>query len=163
MTGMFPRSDRRVYTSREASHLTGVPQRSITGWARRGDVPSGRRGRRLMFSFADLVEIMLRRRLGRAAAEHPRYKGEWARLAGELFRGGAAAAELGLEHISVDPEVLSGEPAIVGTRIHVMFAGALADNGETGTLLNNYGLNAEQAEDARRWKLLAETYPRGRG
>ena len=114
-----------------------------------------------MFSFSDLVEIMLRHRLkredgtNRTLARHQFVK--------ELSCGGAAAAEQGLEHISVDPEVLSGEPAIAGTRIHAMFVGNLAYNGDTKILLEDYGLNAEQIGDALRWKLLAETYPEGSG
>ena len=114
-----------------------------------------------MFSFSDLVEIMLRNRQGPEGTEN---RGMLrCVVTEELSRGGKAAAEQNLGHISVDPEVLSGEPAVAGTRIHAMFVGNLAYNGDAKILLEDYGLNAEQIKDALKWKLLAETYPEGGG
>lgn len=77
----------------------------------------------------------------------------------DLSRGGWAYVELGdLEHISVDPECMSGTPTIRGTRIQAMFVGkeALSQGGRR--ILRGYKLSDEQINDAARWRDKALSY-----
>lgn len=82
------------------------------------------------------------------------------RLASDLRRGGWAARELGdLEHIEVNPNRLSGRPAIRGKRV---FAETAADMASTKdgvrTLKRDYGLTKAQIRDAVRWRDRVRTY-----
>lgn len=75
------------------------------------------------------------------------------RIAGDLRRGGWAVRDLpGLESIEVDPDRLSGRPAIRGTRVPAEFVAQLART-EQGrrTLKGDYGVTARQIKDASRW------------
>lgn len=70
-----------------------------------------------------------------------------------LQRGGWAAREIpNLRNIEVDPDRLSGRPAIRGTRVPADTAGPLAQTAEGRAILKaDYDLTMAQIEDARRW------------
>ena len=79
----------------------------------------------------------------------------------DLSKGGWAYVELGdLEHISVDPECMSGTPTIRGTRIQAMFVGKEARSKQGLRLLRGYRLSEKQIEDAARWRDKALGYAR---
>ena len=79
----------------------------------------------------------------------------------DLSKGGWAYAELGdLEHISVDPDCMSGTPTIRGTRIQAMFVGKEALSKQGRRLLRGYRLSDEQIDDAARWRDKALDYAR---
>ena len=77
----------------------------------------------------------------------------------DLSKGGWAYAELGdLEHISVDPECMSGTPTIRGARITAMFVGKEARSQQGLRLLSGYRLSDQQMDDAARWREKALGY-----
>ena len=79
----------------------------------------------------------------------------------DLSKGGWAYAELGdLEHISVDPECMSGTPTIRGTRITAMFVGKEARAKQGRRILRGYRLSDQQIDDAARWREKALGYAR---
>ena len=205
-------SCRRVYNSREASHLSGLTPRRLGQWTRRGYIPSGLDGGRRVFSYRDVAEAMAVRKLleagfdavkVRRAVDYLRNdfgewplqdaplsrsdKGQWlvledgplwdaaSKVAGTgvieeavgrllavgeyLSKGGWAYVELGdLEHISVDPECMSGTPTIRGTRIEAMFVGKEARSEQGQRILEGYRLTPQQIEDAARWRDKALSY-----
>lgn len=71
----------------------------------------------------------------------------------DLARGGWAAREIpDLAHIEVDPDRLSGRPAIRGRRIAADDVAEMAATSEGLHILRqDYGLTDEEIEDARRW------------
>jgi DNA-binding transcriptional MerR regulator/uncharacterized protein (DUF433 family) len=75
------------------------------------------------------------------------------RIASELRRGGWAVREApDLRHIEVDPDLLSGTPAVKGSRIAAEFAGSMAQAPAGERLLRlEYGLTKAQIADAKRW------------
>ncbi len=81
-------------------------------------------------------------------------------LAMDLRRGGWAARELGdLEHIEVNPNRLSGRPAIRGKRVFAETAAEMASS-KVGirTLKRDFGLTSAQIRDAVRWSDRVRTY-----
>lgn len=81
-------------------------------------------------------------------------------LAHDLRSGGWAARELGdLEHIEVNPNRLSGRPAIRGTRVFAQTAAVMAGsvNGRQ-SLHRDYGLSGAQVRDAVRWYERVQAY-----
>ena len=84
------------------------------------------------------------------------------RIVGLLQRGGWAARELrDLEHIQVDPRILSGRPVVRGTRLAAEKVAHLAAvDGGRATLAADYNLRPEQIRDAQRWWAAAEAYER---
>jgi uncharacterized protein (DUF433 family)/DNA-binding transcriptional MerR regulator len=74
-------------------------------------------------------------------------------IRGRLARGGWAVRALpDLEHIEVDPDRLSGRPAIRGRRIAAQdVAEIAADPGGVELLRRDYDLTAPQIADAGRW------------
>ncbi len=75
------------------------------------------------------------------------------KIASQLERGGWAVRKLtDLQHVEVDPDRLSGRPAIRGRRIAVSDVAEIADepNG-LETLTEGYGLDEHQIYDAKRW------------
>lgn len=81
-------------------------------------------------------------------------------LAHDLRRGGWAARELGdLEHIEVNPNRLSGRPAIRGTRVFAQTAAALGGSASgRKSLHRDYGLSGAQIRDAVRWYERVQAY-----
>lgn len=81
-------------------------------------------------------------------------------IVGLLQHGGWAARQLGgLEHIEVDPKVLSGRPAIRGTRIPAEKVAHLASRpGGRRILTADYELSTAEIEDAARWWAAAQGY-----
>ena len=202
----------RVYTSREASHLSGLTPFRLGQWARHGYIPSCMEEGRRMFSYRDVAEAIAVHKLllakfnpqkVRRAVNYLRKdfgewplqdaplsrsdKGAWLVLEDEplwdaasevagtgvieaavgelrsvrddLSRGGWAYVELGdLEHISVDPECMSGTPTIRGTRIQAMFVGKEARSEGGQRILRGYRLSDEQINDADRWRDKALSY-----
>ena len=202
----------RVYSSREASHLSGLTPYRLGQWARRGYIPSGVEGGRRVFSYRDIAEAMAVRKLLEAEFNAPKIrraidylrdefgdwplqdaplsrsdKGQWlvlkdgplwdaaSKVAGTgvmeeavgrlldvgeyLSKGGWAYVELGdLEHISVDPECMSGVPTIRGTRIEAMFVGKEARSKQGLRILEGYRLTPQQIDDAARWRDKALSY-----
>lgn len=75
------------------------------------------------------------------------------KIAVDLRRGGWAARQLDdLRHIEVDPDRLSGRPVIAGLRVPAEDVARLATSkGGRKTLRDEYGLSAEQIDDAVRW------------
>ena len=153
---------RRVYTSREASHLSGLTPRRLGQWTRRGYIPSGLDGGRRVFSYRDIAEAMAVRKLLEAGFGTGAMKeavGLLSAVEEELSKGGWAYVELGdLEHISVDPECMSGTPTIRGTRIEAMFVGKEAHSEQGQRILEGYRLTPQQIEDAARWRDKALSY-----
>lgn len=82
------------------------------------------------------------------------------KLALHLRHGGWAARELGdLQHIEVNPNRLSGRPAIRGTRVFAESAAEMASTREgVRTLKQDYGLTGAQIRDAVRWLDRVRTY-----
>ena len=204
----------RVYTSREASHLSGLTPFRLGQWARHGYIPSCLEEGRRMFSYRDVAEAIAVHKLLQAnfntrkvrrAVDYLREdfgdwplqdaplsrsdKGAWlvledgplwdaaSEVAGtgvikaavgnlrsvrdDLSKGGWAYVELGnLEHISVDPECMSGTPTIRGTRIQAMFVGKEARSKQGLRLLRGYRLSKKQINDAVRWRDKALSYAR---
>lgn len=90
-------------------------------------------------------------------SRHPRHGmlklGDIRRIARDLRRGGWAVRDLpDLESIEVDPDRLSGRPAIRGTRVPAELVARLAgtDQGRR-TLRADYGIAGRQVRDAARW------------
>lgn len=81
-------------------------------------------------------------------------------LASDLARGGWAAREIpSLRHIEVDPDRLSGRPAIRGKRVPAELAARMAETPQGADLLmHDYGLTRDEIEDARRWWHAVERY-----
>lgn len=78
----------------------------------------------------------------------------------DLRRGGWAARENpGLRHIEVDPDRLSGHPAIKGKRVPADRAGALAET-ENGLriLREDYKLSEAEIQDAHAWWAAVQRY-----
>lgn len=74
-------------------------------------------------------------------------------ISGQLRRGGwATRIHPELEHIEVDPDRLSGRPAITGTRIAARDVAETAErpNG-VETLKEGYGLKEAEIHDAQTW------------
>jgi len=71
----------------------------------------------------------------------------------DLQRGGWAARQLpDLRHIVVDPDVLSGRPAIRGRRVPVSLVAELAvAPGGQDVLFEDYDLSPAEIQDAVRW------------
>jgi uncharacterized protein (DUF433 family)/DNA-binding transcriptional MerR regulator len=84
------------------------------------------------------------------------------RVATDLHRGGWAARQVpGLRHISVDPDTLSGRPAIKGRRVPVSLVAELADTLDGLEILHeDYDLSDEEIDDAVRWWRAASGYER---
>jgi uncharacterized protein (DUF433 family) len=81
------------------------------------------------------------------------------RIAVDLNRGGWAARELpDLQHIEVNPDRLSGRPAIRGRRVPARSVAELALAGGTDVLTDEYGLNSSEISDATRWWEVARRY-----
>lgn len=115
-----------------------------------------------MFSYRDVAEAMAVRKLLEAGFETGVSKEAVGRLSAveeDLSKGGWAYVELGdLEHISVDPECMSGTPTIRGTRIEAMFVGKEAHSEQGLRILEGYRLTPQQIEDAARWRDKALSY-----
>lgn len=75
------------------------------------------------------------------------------RVVADLHRGGWAVRELpNLNHIEVDPDRLSGRPAIRGSRVPVSLVAELVDEPDgIEALHEDYDLTDDQIDDARRW------------
>lgn len=75
------------------------------------------------------------------------------RIAADLHRGGWAVREIpDLRHIEVDPDRLSGRPAIRGRRVAAEEVAELADApGGVEILRADYSLDERQVDDAVRW------------
>jgi DNA-binding transcriptional MerR regulator len=87
-------------------------------------------------------------------------RGSLERIAVDLNRGGWAVRSIpDLQHIEVDPEVLSGTPAIRGHRVSVEKVALLATT-EAGlrTLTDDYELSGPEIRDAVRWWEIAHSY-----
>lgn len=79
--------------------------------------------------------------------------GDLRRIADDLRRGGWAVRDLpSLRHIEVDPDRLSGRPAVKGTRVAAELVAHLATTMEgRQTLKRDYDISEKQMVDARRW------------
>ena len=75
------------------------------------------------------------------------------RVSADLHRGGWAVRQLpGLRHIEVDPDRLSGRPAIRGRRVPISLVVELAATLEGEEILReDYDLSSHQIHDAQRW------------
>jgi len=82
------------------------------------------------------------------------------RVAVDLTQGGWAARQLpGLRHIEVNPDRLSGRPTIRGRRVPVALVAELADEPDGVEMLHeDYDLDEEQIDDARRWWKATRSY-----
>lgn len=71
----------------------------------------------------------------------------------KLSRGGwAVVLEPSLEHISIDPDYLSGRPAIKGRRVSAVDVATLAgDPGGEKILLDHFRLGRAEIDDAVKW------------
>ncbi|MCW2982199.1 MAG: hypothetical protein JWO14_3926 [Solirubrobacterales bacterium] len=80
-------------------------------------------------------------------------RGNLRRIAVDLNRGGWAVRSIpDLQHIEVDPEVLSGTPTIRGHRVSVEKVALLAETeGGLRTLADDYELSGPEIRDAVRW------------
>lgn len=81
-------------------------------------------------------------------------------IAKTLSKGGWAAKENPeLQHIEINPQRLSGRPVIKGTRVPAELVGDLSAT-EAGkrSLLEDYGLNEDQINDARIWWRTVQGY-----
>lgn len=86
--------------------------------------------------------------------------GNLRKLAQQLEHGGWAVRDLeNLQHIEVNPDRLSGRPAIRGTRVFAETAAqlGLSDEGRK-TLRVDFGLNDDQIMDAVRWLERVRSY-----
>ncbi len=81
-------------------------------------------------------------------------------VAADLHRGGWAVRELpNLSHIVVDPDTLSGRPAIKGRRVPVSLVAELADTIDGLDILHeDYDLSNDEIEDAVKWSNAAASY-----
>jgi uncharacterized protein (DUF433 family) len=79
--------------------------------------------------------------------------GDLQRIADHLRRGGWVVRDLpNLRHIEVDPDRLSGRPAVKGTRVPAELVAHLAITQEgRQTLKRDYDISEKQMVDARRW------------
>lgn len=146
---------RPAYTAAEFSEITGL---SVEEAARRGG-RAAKNPERRVFSWRDALgtlSLLIRSDVGGGG-----------RLAGygeaeEVLRnGGMAWRDLDgrIQHISIDPDRLSGIPEIAGTRVHAMFVGLEAERpGGRKILTRSYDLTPEQIEDAVRWSRQALSY-----
>jgi uncharacterized protein (DUF433 family) len=74
------------------------------------------------------------------------------RLASDLSAGGWAARSLPIRHIEVNPDRLSGRPVIRNRRVAAELVAELAETTRgVDTLKHDYGLSAQEIEDAQRW------------
>jgi uncharacterized protein (DUF433 family) len=75
------------------------------------------------------------------------------KIAGQLERGGWAVRKLtDLRHVEVDPDRLSGRPAIRGRRIAASEVAEISEEPDgIETLVEGYGLDEAEIDDARRW------------
>ena len=82
------------------------------------------------------------------------------KIVGLLQHGGWAARDIpDLEHIEVNPRILSGHPSIRGTRLPVEKVAHIADRpGGMRLLAADYDLSADQIRDAQRWWRQTEGY-----
>ncbi|MEA2385538.1 MAG: hypothetical protein QOH72_5509 [Solirubrobacteraceae bacterium] len=81
------------------------------------------------------------------------------KIAEDLHRGGWAVRQVpDLRFIEVDPERLSGRPAIRGRRIAAEDVAQLAEEAGEDVLREDYGLNADEIRDARRWWRAVQEY-----
>jgi uncharacterized protein (DUF433 family) len=81
------------------------------------------------------------------------------KIAEDLHRGGWAVRQVpDLRHIEVDPDRLSGRPAIRGRRIAAEDVAQLAEEGAEDVLREDYGLTREEIADARRWWRAVQEY-----
>jgi uncharacterized protein (DUF433 family) len=104
---------------------------------------------------ADRVLYDIGRRGWQQVTDHDLVK-----VVGLLEHGGWAARELrDLQHIKVNPRILSGRPAVRGTRMPVEKVAHLArtDQGRH-TLRSDYELSDEEIRDAQRWWEATEAY-----
>lgn len=85
--------------------------------------------------------------------------GDLRKIAADLHRGGWAAREVpDLAHIEVDPDRLSGRPAIRGRRVAARAVAELAEAGGTDVLIDEYELDTDEIRDAQRWWEAASSY-----
>jgi uncharacterized protein (DUF433 family) len=79
--------------------------------------------------------------------------GDLRRIADHLRRGGWVVRQLpNLRYIEVDPDRLSGRPAVKGTRVPAELVAHLARTQEgRRTLKRDYDISEKQMSDARRW------------
>lgn len=87
--------------------------------------------------------------------------GNLAVIANRLDRGGWAVRELpDLHHVEVNPDRLSGRPAIRGRRVAARDVAEMAEpsGGGVAELKEGYELTDEQIVDARRWWKVAREY-----
>lgn len=86
--------------------------------------------------------------------------GKLKRLALQLNRGGWATRDLpGLRSIIVDPDLMSGRPAIRGRRIAVADVVSIASEpAGHKMLMSDYDLTAKQIDDALAWWTASERY-----
>jgi uncharacterized protein (DUF433 family)/DNA-binding transcriptional MerR regulator len=84
------------------------------------------------------------------------------RVVADLRRGGWAVRQMpDLRHITVDPDLLSGRPAITGRRVPVSLVAELAAAPDGSEVLReDYDLSPDQIEDAVRWWEATTTYER---
>jgi uncharacterized protein (DUF433 family) len=82
------------------------------------------------------------------------------RVSADLNHGGWAARQLpGLRHIEVDPDRLSGRPAIRGRRVPVSLVVELIETLDGQEILReDYDLSADEIHDAQRWWSAAAAY-----
>jgi uncharacterized protein (DUF433 family) len=82
------------------------------------------------------------------------------KIAGDLERGGWAARDLPeLKYIEVNPELLSGRPAIRGRRIAAVDVALEAEEpGGIEELREGYGLSDAEIVDAQRWWAQVQVY-----
>lgn len=86
--------------------------------------------------------------------------GDLIQIAADLNRGGWAAREIpDLEHIEVNPDRLSGRPAIKGRRVAARDVAELASTEAGAEVLKaEYDLEPEEIRDAIRWWEVASSY-----
>lgn len=83
------------------------------------------------------------------------------RVRADLASGGWAARDHTFKHIEVNPERLSGRPTIRGRRIAAEQVALTAqDHGGREVLIEDYGLTAEEIDDAIRWWQIVQEYER---
>jgi uncharacterized protein (DUF433 family)/DNA-binding transcriptional MerR regulator len=86
-------------------------------------------------------------------AQHPVLLGlDLVGVVSDLSKGGWAARRIPVRHIEVDPERLSGRPAIRGRRVPAELVAELAGTTQgVDTLKHDYGLTTAEIDDAQRW------------
>jgi len=91
--------------------------------------------------------------LGRDPLQGVLQVGDLRRIADHLRRGGWVVRNLpNLRYIEVDPDRLSGRPAVKGTRVPAELVAQLARTPEgRQTLKRDYDISEKQMTDARRW------------